>query len=263
MILIGESLNSSIPSVRKAFEAQDRETVAALAKKQLECGADYLDINAGAFAEREKELLLWAVEIALEAGAKKIMVDTPDPSVARAVLERFCLKDAILNSVTPARERMEGLLPLAAEYSAGVVLLPVGGATVPKTAAERLAGLRELVNAARTAGIKDEQMYLDCVVEAAATDDTAPRTSLETVRGIKSEFPRVHITGGLSNVSFGLPARRKLNCAFLSAAVVAGLDSPITDVTSPDLRMAAMAGSLLAGEDEYCMEYITVARELM
>ena len=57
MIVIGEKLNSSIPSVYAAIEKKDSRFVSDLAVKQEEAGAHFLDINAGMFVEAEEENL--------------------------------------------------------------------------------------------------------------------------------------------------------------------------------------------------------------
>ena len=80
---------------------------------------------------------------------------------------------------------------------------------------------------------------------------------LETLRAFKGSHPEVKTICGLSNVSFGLPERISINCAFLSAAVVNGLDAAILNVDSPAIRDCLFASEAVAGKDEYCMEYIT------
>ena len=79
---------------------------------------------------------------------------------------------------------------------------------------------------------------------------------------MKKALPSVKTTCGLSNISFGLPNRIEINCAFLSAALYAGLDSAILDPSSPRIRAALAAANALSGNDEYCMDYITAMREL-
>ena len=103
-------------------------------------------------------------------------------------------------------------------------------------------------------------IYLDVLAEALATDDTSGPVAMETIKAIKTTFPDVHVTCGLSNVSFGLPKRVNLNNAFLAAAVFAGLDSVIIDITNASTKQMLFASLAIAGKDEYCLNYLNSAR---
>jgi 5-methyltetrahydrofolate--homocysteine methyltransferase len=90
---------------------------------------------------------------------------------------------------------------------------------------------------------------------AVATDNQACTIALETIRAVHAEFPQAHFTAGLSNVSFGLPARSLINQAFLSLALAAGLDSAILDPTDRGLMSTLLATEVVLGRDRYCMNY--------
>src|SRR5512133_2079850 len=97
------------------------------------------------------------------------------------------------------------------------------------------------------AGLPSGRIDLDILVIAAAVDAEAPSRALRFARDMRAGFPGIHLTGGLSNVSFGLPARRPINAAFLSAAICAGVDAPILDVLDRDLMHQLAAAVLISG----------------
>ena len=110
-----------------------------------------------------------------------------------------------------------------------------------------MAVVRRLFEETRKAGVKDENMYVDALVISVGTDSERCLTTLATMRAILAEYPKAHLTAGLSNVSFGLPARMLLNRAFLTLAIEAGLDSAIVDPTDRGLMETMYATYALLG----------------
>ena len=78
----------------------------------------------------------------------------------------------------------------------------------------------------------------------------------ECCRQIKAEYPDIHITSGLSNISFGLPTRKNINQAFMVLAMNAGMDSAIVDPTNKNMIGMIYATNALLERDEYCLDYI-------
>lgn len=262
MILIGEKLNSSIPRVQAAFEAQDEAFLLEAARSQLEAGADYLDLNAALFLEKEADKLSFALELLLKAFPQaKFMLDTPNPAAAKTVLSRFSLDDVILNSISLEENRYQGMLELISQYNLKAVLMPIAS-TMPESVEERVENALRLAEQLKEAGMSYDNMFVDVLVEAVAGEYTAASRVLKTIGKIKQALPQVHTTGGLSNISFGLPGRVRMNAFFLSHCMAAGLDSAILDAANPEIRYALALTSLFQGEDEYCMDYITLYREL-
>ena len=259
MILIGEKLNSSIPRTLAAFRARDEEAVVRLITRQARCGADYLDINTALCEGAEEETLRWVTDLVLSHSDCGLMLDSPDPGVLTRVLPAAGSRPVILNSVT-LTDRLAELAPLAAETGAGLVALPLASGT-PETAQERLDNARRLVDALRGYGVKDGQIYLDILVESLGLAPEHAAVTLETLSLLKAALPGLRTTGGLSNISFGLPQRACINAAFLASAVTRGLDSAIIDVTSEPVMDACMAACALSGEDEFAMDYIRYMRK--
>lgn len=201
------------------------------------------------------------IDLILKHSECGIMIDSPSVDVIRRAMDRAAGRQIMINSVT-LTDRIDELSPIIARTGCSVVGMPVAGDGDRSTVEGRMHNIRLLVEKLRACGVKDEQIYMDIMMEAAAFDSLSPRTALDTLSLMKREFPQVRTVCGLSNVSFGLPRRIQINCAALCTAVFLGLDSAILDITSPKTRLALRAAQVIAGEDEFCMEYITTIREM-
>jgi 5-methyltetrahydrofolate--homocysteine methyltransferase len=84
--------------------------------------------------------------------------------------------------------------------------------------------------------------------------------AFDAMRKILEEYPDVHITGGLSNISFGLPARSIVNQAFAVLAIAAGMDSAIVDPENVDLKSIIYAADVVLGKDRFCMNFTKAYR---
>lgn len=259
MILIGEKLNSSIPKTLAAFEARDEAAVVALIEQQAAAGAEFLDVNAAICGDSECEVLLWAIGLVRAHSSCGVMIDTTAPDVMTRALESVGDCAVILNSTT-IDERFDTVVPLALKSGAGLVALPIDSEGMPHTLEEKTQKIDCLIAKLRTAGVPDDKIYLDVLIETLATDGMSARNALGAVAHVCATYPQVKTTCGLSNISFGLPRRALINSAFVTAAVMAGLSSAIADPASPALRDALAAARVVAGEDDYCMEYITHIR---
>lgn len=258
MIIIGEKLNSSIPSAFEAMQGCD-EGIIDLIKLQAAAGASYLDINAAMFESGETEMIKRVIKLVREHSDCGIMLDSPNPDVIADVITECDGVEVIVNSVT-ADERIDELAPIAAAYGCGIVVLPMDMDGIPDSAEGRLNRALTAINKLKAAGVAEENIYVDAICETLATCDTNARVALDTIALIKSKTS-AKTTCGLSNTSFGLPKRAFINGAFMTIAIYNGLDSAIIDPTSKELRKANYSASAVCGNDEYCMEYINYVRE--
>lgn len=261
MLIAGEKLNSSISSIQNAVRNKDSAFILQTAKQQMECGADYLDVNAGVFMEEEGAALEWLITTIQPQLKARIMVDSTNPAAIIRALAVDTIHDAILNSVTLEPRRFDGIVPLALQFNAGVVALPIDEGHIPHTTQDRLQLAGKLVDRLTKAGIAQDKIYLDPLVMAASTEGTSAGTTLETINLMKERFPEAHVIGGVSNISFGLPERKLVNRTFLAAAILAGLDAAILDITDVQMKETLLAALALAGRDEYCLGYIQYFRE--
>lgn len=258
MILIGEKLNSSIPSALAMLESRDEAAVTALIKKQADAGAAYLDINASVCAD-ECGTLLWAIGLIRKHCGCGIMIDTADTDVMAQAARAASGRELILNSTT-IDERFDAVTALAKETGASLVALPISLESTAATSEERRAAIDTLVAKLRAAGIPDSRVFLDVLAETLATNGENARMTIDCISHVAAAYPEIKTTCGLSNISFGLPRRALINGAFLTAAVYAGLSSAILDPCSPSLRDALAAALVVAGQDDFCMNYITYLR---
>ncbi|MCL5406191.1 MAG: methyltetrahydrofolate cobalamin methyltransferase [Deltaproteobacteria bacterium] len=255
MILIGEKINGTRKQVGEAIEKRDADFIRDLALRQFQGGASYLDLNAGSLPEREPEDMAWLVEIVQEAVPDATLcLDSPNHKALRAGIQKAA-KTPMLNSLSGEQFRVDGVLPLACEFGTELIILPISDSGIPGDAAGRLAVVRRLVEMTRKGGLPDEKLFVDPLVMAISTGVENGNITFETCRKISEEFPRVHITCGLSNISFGMPLRSILNQAFLVLGIQAGMDSAILDPERRELRGMMMAAETLLGKDRHCMNF--------
>jgi 5-methyltetrahydrofolate--homocysteine methyltransferase len=260
MFIIGEKINGTRKAVNKAVLERDAEFIRNLALAQVAAGADALDINAGTAGEREPEDMVWLINTVQEVVDKPLSLDSPN-SVALAAGLAVAKQTPVINSISGEEERLTEVLPLVAKHGCRVLALALDGVTVPETCEERMTVVRRLFEASRQAGVPDENMFVDTLVMTVATNSDACNVTLATMRAVKQEFPQAHLTAGLSNVSFGLPARALLNRSFLTLAVAAGLDSAILDPMDRGLIETLYATEALLGKDPYCARYCRAFRD--
>lgn len=260
MILIGEKFNSSIPAAREAYASRDTAYFSDLARRQIEGGADYLDLNAAMLPD-EPEALRWAVGTLRGCGAG-LVIDSADPKAMAFALGEEPPEKLLLNSVTLEEERLSGVLPLAQKLGAGVVALPIDERGMPKDAARRAENAEKLIARLAKEGFPEDRVFIDIIAEAASASWEGPRQALEAAARIRAAHPEVHLIAGASNVSFGLPKRAAVNAAFITSAVAMGVDSFILDTASADLALRLRAAMLVNGLDEYGMGYIETYRAL-
>jgi 5-methyltetrahydrofolate--homocysteine methyltransferase len=260
MLIVGESINGTIERVGTAIASRDEAFIRRLAREQVEKGAQMLDVNAGLGGRDEKEDLAWLVSVVQDEVGLPLVIDSSAPEAIEAALAGHQGR-ALVNSISAEREKQERLLPLLSAYDCGVVALCLTDDGIPKTAQERLAVARGLVEALTKAGKAMADIYLDPLVLTIATDWQAGATALETLRLFKQELSTVKTIAGLSNVGFGMPQRRLLNRTFLAMAMGLGLDGAILDVRDGSLMATLYAAQALAGQDRWCREYLKAYRE--
>jgi len=261
MIIIGEKLNSTLKAARAAIETADTAFVQELAKKQYDAGATYIDVNAGMFINDEPEKLEWLVKTVQEAVDAPLSIDSPNPVAIERALKSVKTPKPIINSITFEKERYNAVLPLILEYNTGIVALCMDDSGMPETVDERVSIAEKLISGLTGKGVSISDIYIDPMVRPIGTGTHYGKVALETIRKVKGEFPEVHITCGLSNISFGIPARKVMNQAFLIAAMTSGMDGAILDPLDNKLMTFVYATEALLGYDEFCMNYLMKFRE--
>lgn len=261
MIIIGEKINASSNKVKNALEKRDTEFILELAQKQYEAGASYIDINAGAFGPKEAMDMEWLVNVIQEKVDVPFSIDSPNPDAIKAALKAIRNSKPIINSITGEKERYDAILPLVKEYNTSVIALCMDDSGMPETVEERLAIAGRLVENLTKEGIALEDIYLDPLIRPVGTGAQYGATAIESIKSLKTEFPNIRVACGISNISFGIPARNLMNQAFIVAAMVSGVDAPILDPLDKKLMSLIYAAEALTGRDEFCMNYQMRFRE--
>jgi 5-methyltetrahydrofolate--homocysteine methyltransferase len=261
VIIIGEKINSTLKKIRPAIANYDAKAIQDLALKQIAAGANYIDLNAGMFHEDEPDRLEWLVKTVQEVTDVPLVMDSPNPLALRRGLETNKNGKPIINSITNEEERFNEVLPLIKEFNTAVVALCMDDTGMPETDEDRVNIARSLITKLTAAGVAHGDIFIDPLIRPIGTGSHYGKVALNTMRKVKEEFPDVHITCGLSNISFGIPARKLMNQTFLVAAVASGMDGAILDPMDKKLMTFLYAAEALMGHDDFCMEYLTAFRE--
>lgn len=259
MIVIGEKLNGAIPAVAKAILDRDAETIQKRALSQAEAGSDYLDVAAGVANAAEKDALIWLIETVQEAVDTPLCVDSPDPAAIVAALP-YCKRAGIVNSVSFDRRKLDVILPAIKDTGWGCIALLEKDGSVPDSADGRMEAFDGILAAAKAYGIAEDRLFIDPLVTTLSTNGKTFEVFGDCCKRIRARSKRVHITSGLSNVSFGLPNRTGVNIAFLAMAMASGMDSAILDPLNKELAAVRFAADALLGNDEYCENYLEAFR---
>lgn len=246
----------------------------AMAHHQEQAGATFLDINVDEFSlktEEQKGAMQWLVAAVQKMNSLPISVDSSDIDVIRAGLEAFDGSNArpLLNSAS--LERLEAL-DLALEFNAEVVVTAAGEKGMPSGTAERVANASQMIDAALGKGIAIGHIHIDPLVFPISVDKEFGLHCLDAIRDLRAKYgPEIHISGGMSNVSFGIPGRKIVNGTFVILAVAAGADGGIIDpVQFPLEEIFALdreslgyrlVEDMLLGKDKHCKNYIRAWRK--
>lgn len=262
MLLMGESINGTRKQVAEAIQSRDVEFIKSLAKDQVDAGAGLLDVNGGVAGGNEVEDMRWLIDVVMGVTDTQLMVDSASPVVLEAGVQAIIDKGGkvpFINSISGEQSRKDAVLPLVEKYKCPVIALCLSEEGIPPTAEDRFAVAKELHDLCTAAGLPAEDVWVDPLVLAVSADPQAAVVSMDTLRLVKERLP-VRTTGGLSNVSFGLPNRALLNRTFVAMCAGIGIDGAVLDVRNAPMMAAIKAVEALRGEDNYCMGYLGAHR---
>ncbi len=167
----------------------------------------------------------------------------------------------MVNSTTAEKARFEKMVPVIQARECDVVALCMDDRGVPKSVDQVLENAERLIKDLEALGVGKERIYLDPLIQAMSTDTGAGVMALKAIDQILREFDGVKTICGLSNISFGLPKRPLINRTFLALAMKAGLSAALVDPLDKKLMTTLKTTTLLLGQDDYCMDYISAFRE--
>ena len=262
MIIIGELINASRKTIKAAIEARDTEAIQKVATDQVEAGADYIDVNAGIFVGKEPKYLRWLVETVQQVTDKPCAMDSPDPKAIEAALSVH-QGTPMINSISLEKERFDKLMPIIAGTDMKVVALCMSDDGMPETVDDRMQIANRLVNSLIQNNVKVENIFVDPLVQPLSVNNTFGLEFINTIEAIVKRFPGVHTACGLSNISYGLPARKFMNQTFMTMAIAKGLDGAIINPLDKKMMASIIAAEALAGRDNFCMKYLKAFRAKM
>lgn len=253
--VIGERINpTGKKRLKEALRNADYGYITGEAISQTQAGADILDVNAG-LPELDEVSVLSKVSAEVQAVTNlPLQIDSSDPAaIERAV--RLYRGRPIINSVNGKRESMDAILPIVKKYGACAVCLCLDEDGIPNTAEGRFKIAEKIVHEAEKYGIPRESLIVDCLVLTASAQQDVVLETLKAIKLVRSRLGLKTVLG-VSNVSFGLPARGIMNGVFLAAALGAGLNAPIINPLSDDVMRAVHAFRVINNQDKSAEEYI-------
>ena len=241
-------------------------------ERQTSNSASYLDINVDEYSykiEDQIEAMRWLVDIVKEYAKIPVSIDSSNPEIIKAGLDQYDNHmRPMVNSLSLERK---DLVEAIVEFDAQVVVSAASESSMPEDSNERIENLKNLIDYSTSKGLLLKDLFIDPLIFPISVSSSYGTDALEAISKIKNEWPEVNITGGMSNVSFGLPKRRLVNDVFISLAIDAGansgiinpVESKIDRILSIDKNSEAFSitKDMLEGRDEFCVNYLSAFRE--
>jgi len=253
--VIGERINpTGKKAMKEALRRGDVDYMLNQALEQTGAGADILDVNVGLPEIDEAEMMVRVVKAIQGITDAPLQLDSTDPKVLEGALRVYCGK-AIVNSVNGDEESLTAILPLVKKYGAAVVGLTLDRNGIPKSTEERMVIARRILDKALFYGIRREDVYIDCLTLTVSAEQAGASQTLEALRRVHAELGLKTVLG-VSNISFGLPARPLVNQNFLTMAMTCGLDLPIINPNLEPMMAAVRSYHLLMNIDKDARDFI-------
>ncbi len=260
LAFIGERIN---PTARKKLAQDIREgkmqVVVEEARQQVAAQAPLLDVNMGVPGIDEPAAMKEAV-LAIQAAVDiPLSLDSTNAAAIEEGLKNFVGRP-LINSTTGEDKHLDVVLPLARKYGAAVLGLCLDETGIPNHAEDRVQIARKIHKKAREYGLRDEDVFIDCLVKTASAEQSQVMETLKALRTVKEEL-NLGTVLGVSNVSHGLPAREILNSNYLAMAWAAGLDLPIINPFDERMMDANRAAAVLLNRDLHAGAFIEKYRD--
>lgn len=253
--VIGERINPTGKAVlTEQLQAGQFAEATRFATEQVEAGAHILDVNVGAPMVDEAQLLPELTKHLTQRTQAPLCLDSTNIKAVRNALNVYP-GSALVNSISGEPGRMQELGPLCKHYGAPFILLPLEGRKLPLTAAERLAVVERMLEEADQLGIPRNLIVVDALVLTVSSKPEAAKACLDVIRHCRDEWG-LATTCGLSNISFGLPARDLLNSSFLTMGMANGLSSFIANPSSNRLMESMASSEVLLNRDPQAESFV-------
>jgi 5-methyltetrahydrofolate--homocysteine methyltransferase len=258
--VVGERINpTGKAAFKEALRSSDIDYILKVAVEEVEAEADILDVNLGLPEIDEKKMMVKVIKELQAILDIPLQIDSSEPEVIEAAL-RYYNGTAVVNSVNGEEAVMEKVLPAVKKYGASVIGLTMDEKGIPKTAEGRFEIAERIVKKAEQYGISNQKIIIDCLTLTASAQQEGVLETLKALKMVKEKLG-VKTTLGVSNVSFGLPARKVLNRNFLTMALYQGLNMPIIDPNDRDMMANIKAFEVLSNIDKGAEEFIEFMSE--
>jgi len=211
----------------------------------------------------------WLVNVVKQFSDIPVSIDSSNPEIIKSGLEEYDNHmRPLVNSLS--LERID-LIDTIVKFNAQAVVSAASESSMPDSSDERLENLEQLIDVCFKKGLISEDIYVDPLIFPISVSSAYGKDALDAIKEIKNRWENINITGGMSNVSFGLPKRRLINDVFISLAIENGansgiinpIESKIERILSIDKTTEAydLTKSMLEGHDEFCVSYLKAFRE--
>lgn len=253
--VIGERINpTGKKRLKQALLDEDYDYILTQAIEQIDAGAEILDVNVGVPSLDDVKMLPQVIKKLQSVTGLPLQIDSSNPKAIEAALRVYNGK-AIVNSVNGEDKVLAAILPLVKKYGAAVVGLTLDETGIPATAEGRFAIAEKILARAMDYGIPKEDVIIDCLTLTASAQQKEANETLRAVRMVKEKLGLATALG-VSNISFGLPARPFINRTFLALAMENGLDLPIMNPNDEDMMASIFAYNVLKNRDKNAVRYI-------
>ena len=254
--MIGERINpTGKKKLQEALKGGDFSLVREEAKKQVDEGAELLDVNVGVPGIDEAKALKEAVRVVMESVDAPLVIDSKDPKALEEAL-KMCDGRPIVNSCSGEEKDVREILPLVKKYGANVLLLAIDDEGLKERGEERVQIVERLLKECEKVGIGRDRVIVDVLNLAVSAMPESAVETLKAVRLVKERFG-LPTTLGVSNVSFGLPSRSLVNSAFMAMAIYSGLDSGIVNPGDPRMVETIYASDVIVGKDRGAERFVS------
>lgn len=253
--IIGERINpTGKKKFKQALKDHDLEYILREGIAQQDNGAHILDVNVGLPDIDEISMMKETVQALQSVVNLPLQIDTVDVDAMEAALRIYNGK-AMVNSVSGKQESMDKVFPLIRKYGGVVIGLTLDETGIPGDAEGRVRIAERIISEAAKYGIKKKDIVIDALAMTISSEPDGAKVTLETLRRLRDDL-NVNTVLGVSNISFGLPARPVVNAAFYTMAMMNGLSAGIINPSSEDMMKAWYAYHALMGLDANCESYI-------
>jgi cobalamin-dependent methionine synthase I len=263
MIIIGEKINATRKTIAQALSDRNEQFIIDTAREQAKAGADYIDLNGGDPRQgQEAKNIEWLVNLVQANTDVPVAIDSANPEALDVGLSLVTEGvKPILNSISLETDNLDQRLEILAKYDCMVVGLVMSDDGPPQGVDGRVERAGELIEKFGACGKSGGDIIIDPCFFPVSADVACGREVIDAIAVIHKNWPDVHIGGGCSNISYGLPKRKLINFATLSQAIYHGMDAGLIDPCSPGIIATILAAEAVAGKDEYCMNYINAERD--